>query len=99
MDDGAPATIPQLLELRRAGPDSDFLVTDQERLTFAEAESRSQELAGALLASGVGKGTRVGVLFPNSAQWLVSWLACMYCRPPTDNVLARGPARRASQRR
>ena len=33
------------------------------------------ELADALLASGVGKGTRVGILFPNCAQWLIAWLA------------------------
>jgi acyl-CoA synthetase (AMP-forming)/AMP-acid ligase II len=71
----SPASIPELLELRRGAQDGEFLVTDRERLTFGEAESRSRELAGALLAAGVGKGTRVGVLFPNSAAWLVSWLA------------------------
>ncbi|MCW2887262.1 MAG: hypothetical protein QOE54_1682 [Streptosporangiaceae bacterium] len=73
--DEAPADIPQLLERRRAEPDGEFLVTDRERLTFAEADGRSRELAGALLSAGVGKGTRVGILFPNCAQWLVSWLA------------------------
>ena len=72
---GAPATVGELLELRRAAPDEEFLITDAERLTFGEADSRSAELAGALLEAGVGKGTRVGVLFPNSAAWLVSWLA------------------------
>jgi acyl-CoA synthetase (AMP-forming)/AMP-acid ligase II len=70
-----PATVGELLELRRAAPDEEFLITDAERLTFGEADSRSAELAGALLKAGVGKGTRVGVLFPNCAAWLVSWLA------------------------
>ena len=70
-----PASIPELLRLRRAEPDGEFLVTDTERLTFAEADTASLELADALLASGVGKGTRVGILFPNCAQWLISWLA------------------------
>ena len=70
-----PASIPELLRLRRAEPDGEFLVTDNERLTFAEADTASLELADALLASGVGKGTRVGILFPNCAQWLISWLA------------------------
>src|SRR5947209_3186676 len=70
-----PASIPQLLERRRAERDGEFLVTDDERLTFAEADDRSRELAGALLTAGVGKGTRIGILFPNSAQWLVGWLA------------------------
>jgi acyl-CoA synthetase (AMP-forming)/AMP-acid ligase II len=70
-----PATVGELLELRRTAPDEEFLITDSERLTFGEADTRSAELAGALLEAGVGKGTRVGVLFPNSAAWLVSWLA------------------------
>jgi acyl-CoA synthetase (AMP-forming)/AMP-acid ligase II len=70
-----PASIPELLALRRTHADGEFLVTDDERLTFAEADAQSQVLADALLASGVGKGTRVGILFPNSAQWIISWLA------------------------
>jgi acyl-CoA synthetase (AMP-forming)/AMP-acid ligase II len=72
---GMPASIPELLRLRRSEPDGEFLVTDTERLTFAEADTASLELGDALLASGVGKGTRVGILFPNCAQWLISWLA------------------------
>src|SRR6201988_2140301 len=73
--DGTPASIPELLKMRRAEPDGEFLITDNERLTFAEADTASLELADALLASGVGKGTRVGILFPNCAQWLTCWLA------------------------
>ena len=72
---GMPASIPELLRIRRAEADGEFLVTDDERLTFSEADTASLELADALLASGVGKGTRVGILFPNCAQWLISWLA------------------------
>src|ERR1700752_4945740 len=73
--DGTPASIPELLRMRRAEPDGEFLVTDNQRLTFAEADAASLELADALLVSGVGKGTRLGILFPNCAQWLISWLA------------------------
>jgi acyl-CoA synthetase (AMP-forming)/AMP-acid ligase II len=73
--DALPASIPELLALRRAHSDGEFLVTDHERLSFAEADEQSQVLADALLASGVGKGTRVGILFPNCAQWIISWLA------------------------
>jgi acyl-CoA synthetase (AMP-forming)/AMP-acid ligase II len=72
---GMPASIPELLAIRRAAPDGAFLITDDERLTFAEADTASLELADALLAAGVGKGTRVGILFPNCAQWLICWLA------------------------
>lgn len=72
---GMPASIPELLAMRRAEPDGEFLITDNERLTFREADTSSLDLADALLASGVGKGTRVGILFPNCAQWLICWLA------------------------
>jgi acyl-CoA synthetase (AMP-forming)/AMP-acid ligase II len=67
--------VPELLARRRADPDALLLVTDDERLTYREADERSLELAGSLLAQGVGKGTRVGILFPNSAQWVICWLA------------------------
>ncbi|MDT5239271.1 MAG: hypothetical protein QOD97_1469 [Mycobacterium sp.] len=73
--DALPASIPELLALRRAHSDGELLITDHERLSFAEADEQSQVLADALLASGVGKGTRVGILFPNCAQWIISWLA------------------------
>ena len=71
---GIPASIPELLAMRRAEADGEFLVTDNERLTFREADTASLELADALLASGVGKGTRVGSSFPivptgSSAGW------------------------------
>ena len=70
---GMPASIPELLRLRRSEPDGEFLVADNERLTFAEADAASLDLADALLASGVGKGTRVGTAFnrPASRQRLV----------------------------
>ncbi len=44
-------------------------------LSYRAADSRSRRLARGLLASGVGKGTRVGVLLPNGPDWLLAWLA------------------------
>jgi acyl-CoA synthetase (AMP-forming)/AMP-acid ligase II len=75
-DIGYVPTIPNLL--RRAVEefaDREFLVDPTGRFTFAEAEARSAELALGLLALGVGKGTRVGLLMPNSADWVLAWLA------------------------
>ena len=45
------------------------------RLRFAEAEAESARLARGLLAAGVGKGARVGILLPNRPEWLVAFLA------------------------
>lgn len=55
--------------------DNTFVVLDDQRLTYAEAEARSARLAKGLLATGVGKGSRVGLLAPNSPEWVVTWLA------------------------
>ncbi|MEO7428728.1 MAG: class I adenylate-forming enzyme family protein [Acidimicrobiales bacterium] len=55
--------------------DRTFAILDDERLTYAEAEARSAELAKGLLAAGAGKGTRVGLLAPNSPEWIIGWLA------------------------
>lgn len=52
-----------------------FAVLGDERLTYGEVEARSARLAKGLLASGVGKGTRVGLLAPNGPDWIIGWLA------------------------
>jgi acyl-CoA synthetase (AMP-forming)/AMP-acid ligase II len=55
--------------------DKPFAVLGDHRLGYAEAEARSARLARGMLASGVGKGTRVGLLAPNGPDWIVGWLA------------------------
>lgn len=69
-------TIPALLT--RASTefgDHTYLVTPTDRLTYREADQRSGDLARWLLHRGVGKGTRVGLFFPNGVDWIVWWLA------------------------
>lgn len=46
-----------------------------QSLTFSDLDRRSSEMARGLLAQGVGKGARVGLLMPNSPEWMVCWLA------------------------
>src|SRR5262245_44669057 len=53
----------------------ELIVTEARQLTYQQAESESAELARALLASGVGKGTRVGILFPNGPEWVTAFFA------------------------
>ena len=55
--------------------DQDFVVLGDQRLSYAEADARSAQLAKGLLASGLGKGSRIGLLAPNSPEWVVAWLA------------------------
>jgi acyl-CoA synthetase (AMP-forming)/AMP-acid ligase II len=49
-------------------------VLGDEVLTYAAAEERSAQIAKGLLASGAGKGTRVGLLAGNSPAWILGWL-------------------------
>ena len=72
---GLPGSIPEALAARRAAPDAPWVIGHGFRLSFGEADTRSAALAGRLMAAGVGKGTRLGVLFPNTPDWVVAWLA------------------------
>ncbi|MHB8467040.1 MAG: AMP-binding protein, partial [Acidimicrobiales bacterium] len=58
-------------------PERDFIVMPDRRMTYRDAESRSRRLAKALLESGVGKGTRVGIFDTYSPEWVVAWLATL----------------------
>jgi acyl-CoA synthetase (AMP-forming)/AMP-acid ligase II len=59
----------------RARGEHTLMVCDAERLSYAEADRRSAQLARGLIYLGAGKGTHVGVLFPNGAGWIVGMLA------------------------
>ena len=71
----AEVTIPALLHARAGLGDKALLVCDDERLSYTQATARSSALAARLIALGVGKGTHVGLLYPNGAQFVVAMLA------------------------
>jgi acyl-CoA synthetase (AMP-forming)/AMP-acid ligase II len=52
-----------------------LLVCDAERISYAEADRRSALLARGLVALGAGKGTHVGLLYPNGVAFIVAMLA------------------------
>ncbi len=54
--------------------DKPLAVLGDARLSYADAEAGSAALAKGLLASGAGKGTRVGLLAANSPEWILGWL-------------------------
>ena len=69
-------TIPNLV--RHAGhefADQEYVITPGRRVTFGEAEMLSRRWAKRLLGAGVGKGTRVGLLFPQGADFVIAFLA------------------------
>ena len=69
------ASIPALLRaVSCAHPDSLAVVDGKLRLTFRDLADRAEQVAGALIAEGVGKGDRVAVWAPNSAAWIEAML-------------------------
>jgi acyl-CoA synthetase (AMP-forming)/AMP-acid ligase II len=74
-----PDFTPTIAELARrqaiSHGDRELIVLGDERLTYAEAERRSRKMAIGMLAEGLGKGSRVGLLMSNGPDWVVAWLA------------------------
>lgn len=58
---------------RRGG--QPLLICDGDRLSYSDADIRSAHLARGLIGLGAGKGTHIGVLYPNGADWIVAMLA------------------------
>lgn len=66
-----PSTIDQWLRFR-ADHDADtpMVIDPASRICYGELEHTTRELAAAFLEAGVGKGTRVGLIMPNSVRWV-----------------------------
>lgn len=66
-----PDTIDQLVRLR-ADHDGDapMVIDPTSRLNYRELDAATRDLAAAFVDAGVGKGTRVGLIMPNSTRWV-----------------------------
>ena len=62
-------------ELATTRAHAEAVVFRDQRLTYAGLRAQVDELARALLASGVARGDRVAVLLPNRPEWIVTALA------------------------
>lgn len=63
-------TVPALLRRRVAdAPDTRFVVSADGALTYTDLDRASRRLAAQLIADGVGKGSRVGLLMGNGLAW------------------------------
>ena len=73
---GYPATLgASITRAARLYGDRDFIVLEDRRATFAEVDRASRDLAATMLARGIGKGTRIGLFYTYSVEWVVAWLA------------------------
>jgi len=72
---GAETIASVLISQAAARTTHPLLVCDAERLSYQDAERRSARLARGLVALGVGRGSHVGLLYPNGADFVVGMLA------------------------
>jgi acyl-CoA synthetase (AMP-forming)/AMP-acid ligase II len=75
-----PVIPAMLANLVAAHGHNDFVVSSLgdgtvERITYADADERSAEMAGRLVAAGVTKGVRVAILAPNGPDFVIAFLA------------------------
>lgn len=71
----SPTVARILREQARTRPRQPLLICDDERLDYASAQRRSARLARGLIALGAGKGTHVGLLYPNGVDFVIGALA------------------------
>ncbi|MGV8027140.1 MAG: long-chain fatty acid--CoA ligase [Anaerolineaceae bacterium] len=68
--------IPQILERSvEEFPDQICLQSHGQELSYKEVSDASDNLARWLLFLGIGKGDRVGLIFPNSPQFVIAFFA------------------------
>jgi long-chain acyl-CoA synthetase len=72
----APASLRDLLSLARAHGDKDFIVYEDERLTFTDVMARVDALGATLVERyGERKGDRVAIGMRNYPEWVVAFAA------------------------
>ncbi|WP_409435177.1 class I adenylate-forming enzyme family protein [Mycobacterium sp. SMC-14] len=70
------ATIDALIRSRAASyADKPAVIDSGARLSYGDLDTSSRELAASLVQAGVGKGTRVGLIMPNSVAWVRTAIA------------------------
>lgn len=73
---GEPNTVAAILRQQaRSRTEHTFVVCDDDRISYGEVERLSAALAARLITLGAGKGTHVGLLYPNSTDFVVGMLA------------------------
>ncbi|MFW0785760.1 class I adenylate-forming enzyme family protein [Gordonia sp. CPCC 206044] len=76
MADDATRTIASLLRERaRETPDKLMVIDPAVRVTYRELDLSTRALGAAFVEAGIGPGSRVGLIMPNSSRWVQIALA------------------------
>jgi long-chain acyl-CoA synthetase len=73
----APPNVRALWLSTRAFAEREYLIYQDERLTYGEAHARVDAIAAWLAAEGVGRGDRVAIAMRNYPEWMLIYWACV----------------------
>ena len=73
----APPTVRALWLASAAFADREYLIYEDERVTYGEAHARVNAIAGWLVEQGVTRGDRVAIAMRNYPEWLLIYWACV----------------------
>ncbi len=71
----APPHMRALWEISAFHGDNEYLVYEDERMTYAQVHAQVRILATYLASQGVGRGTRVAVSMRNYPEWVITYWA------------------------
>ena len=72
---GAPPSLREVWQLAAGHGDTEYLVYQDERRTYAQAQAESAALGAWLVDQGVGPGDRVAIGMRNYPEWMISYWA------------------------
>lgn len=76
----APASLREVwLASCGAFADRDYLVYDDERITYGEARKTCDSIGAWLRSKGLGRGDRVAIAMRNYPEWMLIYWACVAC--------------------
>jgi len=73
----APKTVRELWLASAAFADREYLVYQDERMTYAQAHAQVNALAAWMATQGVKRGDRVAIAMRNYPEWLLVYWACL----------------------
>ncbi|MEP5762970.1 MAG: class I adenylate-forming enzyme family protein [Halieaceae bacterium] len=71
----APGSLRDVWAMAAGHADKDYLVYQDERWTYAEAQEEVARIANWLAANGIGKGDPVAIAMRNYPEWMLSYWA------------------------
>lgn len=75
----APATLKALIDVGRAHGDKEFIIYENERISFTEFFARADALANQFVHEfNIQPGDRVAIAMRNYPEWLIAFVAAVY---------------------